>query len=115
MRIVIDTNKVFSAILNTDSKIARILLKTKTRLNFYSTDYLLEELEELKEKIIHISKLSQTKNLLTKSNRFINVEIIPKKIYTKTFELTKEVDIDDTEFIALTEHLNAKFWSGDKE
>jgi len=25
------------------------------------------------------------------------------------------VDIDDTEFVGLTEHVRGKFWSGDKE
>ncbi len=51
MRIVVDTNIAFSAILNTDSKIARILLQPKTRLNFYSTVQLSREIEEHKEKI----------------------------------------------------------------
>jgi predicted nucleic acid-binding protein len=37
VRIVVDTNIVFSAILNTNSKIASILLYPKSKLNFYST------------------------------------------------------------------------------
>lgn len=55
MRVVVDTNTVFSAILNTDSKIARVLLQPKSRLNFFSTAQLFNELEEHKEKIQKIS------------------------------------------------------------
>jgi len=41
--------------------------------------------------------------------------LIPKSIYSSILSLTEDVDIDDTEFIALTEHIKGKFWSGDKE
>ncbi|RDC64869.1 hypothetical protein AHMF7616_03491 [Adhaeribacter pallidiroseus] len=53
--------------------------------------------------------------LITNRIRFINVKLIPKEIYQKAVNLTIDVDIDDTEFVALTEHIKAKLWSGDKE
>jgi len=46
MRIVVDTNIVFSAILNTNSKISQIILQPKSRLNLYSTNQLEYELAE---------------------------------------------------------------------
>jgi predicted nucleic acid-binding protein len=51
MRIVVDTNIVFSAILNTNSKLARIILQPRSRLNFYSTEQLRREIDEHKLKI----------------------------------------------------------------
>lgn len=51
MRIIVDTNIAFSAILNTNSIFARIILQPKTKLNFYSTDLLLIEIDEHKEKL----------------------------------------------------------------
>ena len=110
MRIIVDTNIVFSAILNTNSKIARIFFQPKTGFNFYSTIKLLEEIEEHKTKIQSLTKLSNTEldriiTLVTNRIRFINYNLIPIEIYNYAEKLTQDVDIDDTEFIALTEHI----------
>lgn len=120
MKIVVDTNIVFSAVLNTNSKIARILLQPRNKLRFYSTEQLSYEIKEHKEKIKRISNYSDFELdriiiLITSKIRFINVRLIPKEIYKKSEFLTADVDIDDTEFVALTEHINGKLWSGDKE
>ena len=120
MRIVVDTNIAFSAILNTKSKIVMILLQPKNTLNFYSTEQLASELEEHKEKIKSISKYSDYEldrviTLITNKIRFINLRLIPKESYEYAESLTKDIDIDDTEFVALTEHIKGKLWSGDKE
>jgi predicted nucleic acid-binding protein len=120
MRIVVDTNIVFSAILNTNSKIARVLLQPKSRLNFYSTEQLSYEIEEHKGKIKKISNYSDYEldriiTLITNKIRFINLKLIPKESYELAKSLTQDIDIDDTEFVALTEHIKGKLWSGDKE
>jgi len=120
MRIVVDTNIAFSAILNTNSKIARILLQPKSRLNFYSTEQLSLEIGEHKEKIKKISnysdyELDRVISLITNKIRFINIRLIPSESYEIAKSLAKDVDIDDTEFVALTEHIKGKLWSGDKE
>jgi predicted nucleic acid-binding protein len=120
MRIVVDTNIVFSAILNTNSKIAQILLQPGSRVNFYATEQLLKEIEEHKAKIKQLTdyshiELNRVIKLITGRIRFINVKLISKDSFRRAELLTHDVDIDDTEFVALTEHIKGKFWSGDKE
>jgi len=120
MRIVVDTNIVFSAILNSNNRISRILLMPKNRISFYSTQQLQEEIEEHKDKLLKISKskeadLNNSIKLITSKIRFINVKLISKESFNKALKLTEDVDIDDTEFIALTEHIKGKLWTGDKE
>lgn len=83
MRIVVDTNIAFSAILNTNSKIARILLQPKSRLNFYSTEQLSIEIQNHKTKIKDISNYSDNEldriiTLITNKIRFINLKLIPR-------------------------------------
>jgi predicted nucleic acid-binding protein len=106
--------------LNTNSQLARILLQPKTRLNFYSTERLLLEIEEHSKKLKNISGYSEPEfkrifEIFTRKIRFINVQLIPKEIYLRSLSLTENVDVDDTEFVALTEHIKGKLWSGDKE
>ena len=120
MRIVIDTNIAFSAILNTNSKIARILLKPRSKNHFYSTEQLQNEIEEHRDKIKQLShysdyELNKVIKLIVGRIRFINIQLIPKDSFKHAETLTHNVDIEDTEFIALTEHIKGKFWSGDKE
>ncbi len=120
MRIVVDINIVFSAILNTNSKIARIILQPKTRLNFYSTEQLLSEIQESREKIKCLTdysdyELNRMISLISSKIRFINVKLIPKTVYNKAESLTYDIDEDDCEFVALTDHTKGKLWSGDKE
>lgn len=119
MRIVVDTNIVFSAILNTNSKIAKIILQPKSILNLYATNQLALELEKHRSKLKTISKYSEKElqraiQLITGRIKFINVELVPLSIYQKAILLLKDIDIDDTEFIALTDHIRGKLWIGDK-
>lgn len=119
MRIVVDTNVVFSAILNTNSQISKILLQQKSILNFCTTKRLLIEIERHRIKLLKLSsysdmELSRVIAYVTSKINFINVQLIPRETYYKVKDLTANIDVDDTEFVALTEYLNAKLWTGDK-
>lgn len=120
MRIVVDTNIAFSALLNTNSKIARIILQPKTSLNFYSTERLLFEINQHREKIKSFTdytneELERMISIIANRIRFVNVRFIPNSIYEKSEILTKDIDIDDCEFIALTDHIKGSLRSGDKK
>jgi predicted nucleic acid-binding protein len=119
MRIVVDTNIAFSAILKSNGLIARIILQPKSKLHFYSTDLLSIEIHKHKNKLKQFSGLSDseldTSIFLIKSKiRFIDAKLIPTEVLLKAQELSADIDIDDSEFIALTNHIRGKLWSGDK-
>ena len=120
MRIVVDTNIVFSAILNTNSKISKIILHPRSKLNLYSTDHLQYEIAKHWAKLKSISAFSEielhkTSSLIISKIKFISVQLIPRNLFNISEELTGDIDIDDTEFVALTKHINGKLWTGDKE
>lgn len=119
MRIVVDTNIVFSAILNTNSRMGSILLQPQSKLNFYTTDQLLTEIEKHRNKLKKLTslsdvELSQLISITIRQIKFINARLIPGGIYQQAELLTDNIDVDDTEFVALAEHLKAKLWTGDK-
>jgi len=119
MRIVVDTNIAFSAILNSNSLIARVIFQPRSKLHFYSTDLLSIEIQKHKNKLKQLSGLSESEidtsiRLISHKIRFIDAKLIPIEILLKAQELLADIDIDDTEFIALTNHIRGKLWSGDK-
>lgn len=60
MKIVVDSNIVFSAILNTQSKIGQLIINGSRYFDFYTVGLLKDEIIEHKEKILHITKFSET-------------------------------------------------------
>jgi len=77
MKIVVDTNIVFSAILSPKSKIVRILFQN-SEVKFYSTNLLLAEIKKHKNKIIKLSSFSdeefeQISNFINSRITFIDV------------------------------------------
>ena len=71
------------------------------------------------EKLKRISKLTDLElktaydKLLTKLT-FINEELIPQTIWKKAETIVADIDLDDTDFVALTKHLKGGLWTGDK-
>lgn len=118
-RIVIDTNIIFSGIVNLQSKIGDLLLNSSTSIAFYSCHYLLEELARHQNKLMSISNLELeeidiAKSLIFKSVKFVSEELIPFEIWKNAAQIVRDVDMDDIAFVALNEYLgDSLIWSGD--
>jgi predicted nucleic acid-binding protein len=119
MKVVVDTNIVFSAILNSQSWIGQALLHSDKSTRFYSPKFLQLEIQEHFDKIKHLTKLPDTEiheliDALYTKIHFISEELIPKNTLLLADKLTNDVDFDDVMFVALSIHLNCKLWTGDK-
>lgn len=121
MKIVVDTNIVFSAILNSSGNLGKILIHSKKHVHLYSCHYLKEELFEHKNKLLKLTKLTESElveliDLTTRNIEFLNEAVMPEKTIVKAYELVKDIDENDTIFVALTKHLKgSKLWTGDKK
>lgn len=117
MKIVIDTNILFSALLFKNEPY-RTLLCSKD-YQFYCPNYVFVELFKHKEKILRCAKAPETDvyeylNHLLEQIRFVNPALISPVHKEKAYELCRDIDADDTVFVALTLELDALLWTGDK-
>ncbi|CAN5859668.1 hypothetical protein BH24BAC1_BH24BAC1_40990 [soil metagenome] len=121
MKIVVDTNIVFSAILNSSGNIGKLLIHPKKHFQYYSCYFLKEEIREHQGKLLQLTKLTEKElleliDLTTQHIKFLNEAVIPEKTIRKAYALVQDIDENDTLFIALTIHLRgSKLWTGDKK
>lgn len=58
MKIVVNTNIIFSTILNSNSTIGDLIFNSDKYFEFYSCNYMRYEIQKLWERLKYISKLS---------------------------------------------------------
>jgi predicted nucleic acid-binding protein len=119
-KIIVDANLVISALLNTSSNIAQLLLTSRRYFAFYSTQFLREEVDKHKEKILASTGYSSVefetiKFQLLSRIRFISEEQIPFEFWANTARLLRDIDPNDTPYLALNEFIGGRLWSGDKK
>lgn len=118
MKVVIDTNIIFRALLSKNNKFQEIIFTDSYQL--FSPNFILIEILKHQSKLLKNSKLSSEEllellHLLTSRIEFISENTISLQNKKKAYEFCKDIDINDTPFIALCLELNAKLWTGDKK
>jgi len=98
VKIVVDTNIVFSAILNTNSRIAQILIYQNPKFQFYSCDYLQTEILRHRDKLIKLTRLSadeltELESFITQNITFINEQYCPSNSLKKPIYSSKTLTI----------------------
>ena len=120
MKIVVDTNIIFSLMLNTNGALGELFFNSDGIFYFYSCEYMRFEISKHWEKLKRISKLSDVEleesrfKIFSKIN-FIHEALIPQKIWMGAEKLVNDIDIDDVDFVALRKYLNGILWTGDKQ
>ena len=114
--IIVDTNIIFSALVNKNSKISSFLLSPTHPL--VMPKYGFVELFKHKEKISKVSKHSSDEILemlyeLIRRIDFFDENAISVDALQKSWSLVKDVDPKDMLFVALTIEMNGLLWTGD--
>jgi len=119
MKIIVDTNIVFSAILNTQNKIGQLILNGSKYFEFYTVSQLKEEIAEHKNKILKATGYKEEQfveiyDLIMRKIRFVDEILISDDDLIKAVDLVSDIDEDDALFVALSIHLHSHLWTGDK-
>lgn len=118
MKVIVDANIVFSAILNTNGKIGNILINA-THIRFIAPDFLRTEIRAKYSKLAAISGLSRANIAeaefhVCKHIEFISEEQIKISHWISAEKLVADIDPDDVHYVAYAKHFRCKIWSGDK-
>ena len=105
MKVVVDTNIVFSAILNSNGLIGELLFNSEDQFEFYSSEFINNELTKYKTKLQAITKMSEEKINTSIHQVLKNIDLISSEAtsdihWNRAFELASNVDEDDTPFLA---------------
>jgi len=118
VRIVVDSNIIFSALLTKNSSIRNILF-SRDHL-FFSPNFVFAEIFKYKEKIFKCSRLDEIElyeylNRILENIQFVKAEVVSNENYTVAYDMCRDIDEKDSPFIALAIEINAFIWTGDKK
>ena len=119
MKVIVDANIVFSAILNTNGKIGDLLLNSKGIIEFIAPRYMLREIVKYHHKIMSLAnidreELERIQYHIVRNITFISEEQIPDNYWIKAEKIVHDVDAKDTPYIAFSNYMRVKIWTGDK-
>lgn len=120
MKIIVDSNIVFSAILNTKGKIGQLIINGSKYFDFYTVGLLKEEILNHKDKILDLTgytqdQFSEVFQLITSRLIFVDDILLTDNDLNRATELVAGIDPDDALFVALANQLLANLWTGDKK
>lgn len=116
--IILDTNILFSVLLEPNSPLSRSFFESSYQI--FGPETLFLEIFEHKEKIIHFSKIPEAE-LLTlfykalKKIHLFKEELISTDLMKQAYDLCQSIDPSDTPVVALTLELRGLLWTGDKK
>ena len=115
MIVVIDNSVFFSLLKRRNSKTISTLFRDD--IVFLAPNFLIVELFRHHDKLFEGSEdeIIRWLNLLIERVTFINVDNISLGAWAKAFLLCKDVDENDTAYIAVALEMDASFWTFDKK
>jgi predicted nucleic acid-binding protein len=100
VKVIVDANMVFSAILNTNGKVGELLINSHKLIDFMAPEFLRTEIRKYHKRLTEISKLSleaviEAEYLVCKDIKFISEEQVSLENWEAAYDLVKDIDEKD--------------------
>ena len=120
MKIIVDTNVIFSAILSSSGKIGQILIYGRKQFEFYAPNLVKVEIKRHRDRMIQLGELTDSdfednRDDIFSCITFFSEEQIQYEYWQDAIPLVRDTDMDDIAFVVLAEYLDAQLWTGDKK
>lgn len=118
MLLVSDSNIIISVLITPGGTISKIIF-SKRKFKIIAPELLKVEIKRYKEKILKLSGYTEKEyNALLKELysqiEFIDTTEIPKSYTKQAYDLVKDVDINDLDFVELALYKKCLLWTTDK-
>lgn len=118
MKVVVDSNIVFSALLRSPNRYCDTIFLSGDE--FFTPKFMFVELFKYKERIRNYSQLPEPEILemlyrLALNLIFFDERLISTRNFLQAFQLVKDTDRKDLVFVALNLELSAKLWTSDQK
>jgi predicted nucleic acid-binding protein len=117
--VIIDANRLFSDLISGRQRLLT-LFQAHPEFEFFCPKYVFIELFKHKEDIAAASALAEADLLsvlhsLLQHVHFFDEDAVSIGSWAEAWRLCRDVDQNDTAYIALTLELDGRLWTGDKE
>ncbi|MEQ8530246.1 MAG: PIN domain-containing protein [Imperialibacter sp.] len=119
MKVIVDANIVFSAILNTNGKIGYLLLNSTSLIEYVAPEYMIYEVKKYFSKIEKntnkpFDEIERIYASTIKNVQLISESEIPFQHWITAEEIVSGIDPKDTPYVAFADFRGVKIWTGDK-
>lgn len=120
MRLVVDANILISCLVKLEGRVAELYLNPSRPIEFLAPERIMAELSLHRSKIMRITGASpeceaEIEELLLSQLSIVPNSRISTAHWERAFDLVKDIDEDDDQFVALALHLNCPLWTGDRK
>lgn len=118
---IVDTNLLYSAVRNIDSRIARVILNgQELGAELFAPTYIIGELDLHFEKLIATSDVTEEEAYEHRRKLFTKITLVedqdvPISDWFTAARWVRDIDRKDAAFVALNENMDELLWTGDTE